>query len=356
MTRTRRASAARYRTCPRVDYRWIAVLGLAACPFLPFVAVAHPMHSEAVERPCEIRPPGDAATPIGGQCSFFVSAGYLIFELDPSHGAQDAGPQVISGAINLNHSTGSIFQTDVGPLANGAVALAESSAEVVHMKPGQLAAWDDGHVLRVSGSALAADGTPGPVVQVSTETTAEVFANYVELGFIHILPKGFDHILFVIGLFLLSPGLKPLLWQVSAFTLAHTITLALGASGMARLPPGIVEPLIALSIVWIAVENLLTSRLHRWRIGVIFCFGLLHGLGFADVLLGIGLSGASFYSALLGFNVGVELGQLAVLGLCFLVVGWAMQKPVYQGRVVVPVSSVIAMIGAYWVVERVGLA
>ena len=314
------------------------------------------MHSEAIERPCEIGQPGEKSSTIKGRCSFFIAAGYLIFELATRQGTETgvAGSQVISGAINLTQSTGSIFQTGSGPLANGAVMLAERSPEVVHMKPGQLAAWDNGYMLQVSGTAAKADGPNGPVVQMNTETVAGAFANYAELGFIHIIPRGFDHILFIIGLFLLSPKLKLLLWQVSAFTIAHTITLALAATGQVRLPPEIVEPLIALSIVWIAVENLLTNRLQRWRIGVVFCFGLLHGLGFAGVLLDIGLSGAHFYSALLAFNLGVELGQLTVIGLCFLLVGWMMQKPVYRGRVVVPASYVIALIGAYWMVERIG--
>lgn len=315
------------------------------------------MHSEAIERPCEIRQPGEKPSTIKGRCSFFIAAGYLIFELASLQGTETevAGAEVISGAINLTQSTGSIFQTGSGPLANGAVMLAERSPQVVHMKAGRLAAWDNGYVLQVSGTPAKADGPNAPVVQMSTETVGEVFANYAKLGFVHIIPRGFDHILFIIGLFLLSPKLKPLLWQVSAFTIAHTITLALAATDQVRLPAEIVEPLIALSIVWIAVENLLNNRLQRWRIAVIFCFGLLHGLGFAGVLLEIGLSGAHFYSALLAFNLGVEIGQLTVIGFCFLVAGWMMKKPVYRGRVVVPASCVIALIGAYWVVERTGL-
>ena len=336
--------------------RWIKVVGLAAISLFPIAAVAHPMHSEAIERPCEISQPGEKTSTIKGRCSFFIAAGYLVFELATREGTETdvAGSQVISGAINLTQSTGSIFQTGSGPLTNGAVRLAQRSPEVVHMKPGELAAWDNGYVLQVSGIAANADGPNGSVAQMNTETVAEVVANYVELGFIHIIPRGFDHILFIIGLFLLSPKLKPLLWQVSAFTIAHTITLALAATDEVRLPAEIVEPLIALSIVWIAVENLLTNRLQRWRIGVIFCFGLLHGLGFAGVLLDIGLSGAHFYSALLAFNLGVEMGQLTVIGCCFLVVGWMMQKPAYRERVVVPASYVITLIGAYWVVERIG--
>ncbi|MEL6889311.1 MAG: HupE/UreJ family protein, partial [Pseudomonadota bacterium] len=141
------------------------------------------------------------------------------------------------------------------------------------------------------------------------------FAAYVPVGFDHILPKGLDHILFVLGLFFLSIRLGPLLWQVSAFTLAHTVTLALGALGLVNIPGAIVEPLIAASIVYVAVENIFARGMNRWRPLVVFGFGLLHGLGFASVLGEFGLPEGTFIPALIGFNVGVEIGQLAVIAL-----------------------------------------
>jgi len=321
------------------------------------------MHSQAIERPCTLHKKADPASLIEARCSFFVAAGYLIFKLDAPSDKQETQTLTISGAINLTQSTGSIFITNGAGLANGAVMLAERSPQAIHMQPGVLATWDNGYVLEVSGTPTAADGAAGTaaqqntgmLAQQNTETLVEVVTNYIELGFLHIIPRGFDHILFVIGLFLLSPRRKELLWQISAFTLAHTLTLGLGAMGVIRLPANIVEPLIALSIVWVGVENLLTQKLHRWRIGVVFSFGLLHGLGFAGVLLDIGLSGAHFYSALLAFNVGVELGQLAVITLCFLTVGWARQHADYHRRVVVPASYVIAIIAAFWVFQRTDL-
>ena len=94
---------------------------------------------------------------------------------------------------------------------------------------------------------------------------AQAFLAYIPIGFDHIVPKGLDHILFVLGLFFLSTRLRPLLWQVSAFTVAHTVTLGLGALGYVTLPPAIVEPVIAASIVFVAIENILTSGLSRWR-------------------------------------------------------------------------------------------
>lgn len=185
------------------------------------------------------------------------------------------------------------------------------------------------------------------------QTSGEVFVRYIPIGFDHIIPKGLDHILFVLGLFFLSARLGPLLWQISAFTLAHTVTLGLGALGWINVPAGIVEPLIAASIVYVAVENILVDTLHKWRIVVIFGFGLLHGLGFASVLGEVGLPAGQFIPALIGFNVGVELGQLSVILLAFLAVGlWFRHKPWYRKRISVPASVIIALIGAFWFVQR----
>ena len=188
---------------------------------------------------------------------------------------------------------------------------------------------------------------------IAGATRTAVFGQYLVLGFTHILPKGLDHMLFVLGLFLLSTRLAPLLWQVTAFTLAHSITLALSMYGVIALPASIVEPLIAASIVAIAVENLFTARLHSWRIFVVFGFGLLHGLGFAGVLTEIGLPRDEFVTGLVAFNVGVEGGQLAVIAIAFLAVGyWFRHRPWYRQRVVLPLSALIALTGMYWMVER----
>jgi len=148
----------------------------------------------------------------------------------------------------------------------------------------------------------------------------QTFARYIPIGFDHIVPKGLDHILFVLGLFFLSARMKPLLTQVSLFTLAHTITLALAALGYVVVPGSIVEPLIAASIVYVAVENIFMKNLSPWRPVVVFGFGLLHGLGFASVLAEFGLPQGAFVPALIGFNVGVEIGQLAVIAVMFLCV------------------------------------
>jgi hypothetical protein len=172
------------------------------------------------------------------------------------------------------------------------------------------------------------------------------------LGVTHILPFGLDHVLFVAGLALLSPRLAPLLLQVTAFTLAHTLTLALSSYGVVSLPSRLVEPLIALSIVYVGVENAVSPRLRPSRLVLVFAFGLLHGLGFAGVLAEMGLPDRHHLLALLAFNVGVELGQLAVLAIVSGALAlWALRGG-DRRTLVRPASLVIAAIGLFWTVER----
>jgi len=194
---------------------------------------------------------------------------------------------------------------------------------------------------------------PIPLAGGAAQSGWSVFADYIPVGFAHILPMGLDHILFVLGLFFLTPRMRPLLWQISAFTAAHTVTLALGALGWVAIRPEIIEPLIAASIVFVAVENLLSDHLSRLRPVVVFVFGLLHGLGFASVLGEFGLPEGRFVPALLGFNLGVEFGQVTVVALAWLAVGaWFGRKPWYRARIAMPASVLIGLIGLYWVLER----
>ena len=142
--------------------------------------------------------------------------------------------------------------------------------------------------------------------------------------------------------------MKPLVWQISAFTLAHTFTLALGSLGYIKIVPEIVEPLIALSIIFISVENIFIKKLSKWRPIVIFIFGLLHGLGFASVLGEFGLPNGFFVPALIGFNVGVEFGQLTVVLLAFVFLGyWFNKKDYYKNLIAKPISGVIGLIGIF---------
>jgi hydrogenase/urease accessory protein HupE len=195
---------------------------------------------------------------------------------------------------------------------------------------------------------LNAAYTPKPFTQVATE--------YTVLGFEHIVPKGIDHILFVLGLFLLSVKLRPLLLQVTAFTLAHSITLGLTIYGVISLSPSVVEPLIALSIVAVGIENMFVKTVKIRRVVVVFLFGLLHGMGFAGVLSQLGLPESDFATALVFFNIGVEAGQLFVIAVAFLCVFWLLKKQqLYRQWVVIPVSALISLIGLYWTYERLFL-
>ena len=183
-------------------------------------------------------------------------------------------------------------------------------------------------------------------------TRWQIARQYLGLGYTHILPKGLDHILFVLGIFLLSPRLKTMLLQVTAFTIAHSITLGLSIYGLVSLPSRVVEPLIALSIVYVAIENLVTRELKPWRLALVFMFGLLHGLGFAGVLRELGLPRGEFLTGLLMFNLGVEGGQLTVIAIA-MAVSWPFTtKGWYRHRVVIPASLMIAAIGIYWTITR----
>lgn len=204
--------------------------------------------------------------------------------------------------------------------------------------------------LLTSGQMSAAMPRGGGKIE---QSWLSVVGYYIVQGFEHIIPKGLDHILFVLGLFFFSLKMRPLLMQVTAFTLAHTITLALATLGVVSVSPSIVEPLIAASIVYVAVENVFHRRMTPWRTAVIFGFGLLHGLGFASVLGDLGLSSGWFITSLISFNIGVELGQLSVIAVAFLLLGLPFgKKPWYRTYIANPASIAIAVIGAWWVIER----
>lgn len=176
---------------------------------------------------------------------------------------------------------------------------------------------------------------------------------FIKAGFEHIIPQGLDHILFVLGLFFSSLKFRSLLLQVTAFTLAHSITLALAAVGVVKLQLSIVEPLIFLSIVWVALENSLFKKTTKWRSLVVFGFGLLHGLGFAALLTEYGLPKDNFISLLLAFNIGVELGQLAVLLVAFILVRAILRNSKNKDRLRVPASIIIGSVGLYWFIESI---
>ena len=175
------------------------------------------------------------------------------------------------------------------------------------------------------------------------------------------MPDGLDHILFVIALCLASTRVRALVIQISTFTVAHTATLGLAAAGVIAPPASIVEPLIAATIAFVAVENLFFKDMNRWRPLIVFGFGLVHGLGFAGFFGELGLPPNQFWSALLGFNPGVEIGQLSVVAgvvlLSRLLLRFLQRRTdaplLYRRYFVMPASLAIAATGGWWAVIRV---
>jgi len=186
----------------------------------------------------------------------------------------------------------------------------------------------------------------------------ETFALYVKNGVQHIIPTGLDHILFVLALFFSTRRLRPLLIQISAFTVAHTATLAMAASGVISPPASIVEPLIAATIAFVAIENLVFKDMTRWRPLVVFAFGLIHGMGFAGFFGSLPIPPDQFWSALIGFNIGVEIGQLTMIALAAVLL-WPVRRVIsdiqYRQFIVWPTCALIGFIGAFWAFERVFL-
>ncbi len=187
----------------------------------------------------------------------------------------------------------------------------------------------------------------------------ETLRLYVRIGVGHILPDGADHILFVLAVFLASVRVRALVWQISAFTVAHTVTLALAATGLITPSANLVEPLIAFTIAFVAIENLVFEEMTRWRPVVVFGFGLIHGLGFAGFFGELGLPPGQFWSALIGFNVGVEIGQLCVI-LSAAILAYALRRWLrdpagvagYRSWIVRPASTLIGLTGLWWGVTR----
>ena len=189
---------------------------------------------------------------------------------------------------------------------------------------------------------------------ITSVSSLKIIRDYLIIGFEHIIPKGLDHILFVLGLFLFASRFSQLVVQVSLFTVAHTITLASASIGLVNIPSNIVEPLIALSISYVALETLWHTRMGWSRLIIIFAFGLLHGLGFASVLMEIGLNQRHFIIGLVAFNVGVEIGQLVVICAAYLFIGILFFKTrFYRSFVQIPLSLVIGAIGGWWFIERI---
>jgi hydrogenase/urease accessory protein HupE len=247
---------------------------------------------------------------------------------------------------------GAYFRVLIEPVApaSGEVTVAMAGGEhpdlVVKLPGGD----NGGNYLTVAPGAEArlVSGSASQPVE-SGNSVAVAFRQ----GVLHVVPEGLDHILFVLGIFLLQRRWKPLLQQSLAFTAAHTITLGLAAAGFVKVPGSIVEPIIALSITALAVENLFVTEAKPWRLVLVFAFGLVHGLGFAGVLSTWIRPGDGFLPTLISANLGVEVGQVIVLATAWLLtMGWSRSQawPHFRRWTCVALASA----GLFWFAERVG--
>jgi len=191
-----------------------------------------------------------------------------------------------------------------------------------------------------------------PAVQAERPTLRGVAWPLFSLGVEHIL-TGYDHLLFLLGLILVGGTVRSLLLVISAFTLAHSITLGLATLNVWVPSPMLIEPAIALSVAYVGVENwFITDASRRWLIT--FPFGLVHGFGFAGALREISLPAGQIPIALAAFNLGVEAGQLAVLAVVLPIVLWLRQQRWFAERGVKGLSAGIALAGICWFIRRVG--
>jgi hypothetical protein len=197
------------------------------------------------------------------------------------------------------------------------------------------------------------EGKRSATVELSGPT-ATGWLSFIAMGTEHIL-SGPDHLLFLLALLALARGFWPIVRIVTGFTVAHSITLSLAALGVVDVPSRIAEPLIAATIVWVAIENLAfpAGGRRRWLVAVVF--GLVHGLGFASALTELGLPRDAMVRALIGFNVGVELGQLAFVAVAIPALVW-LAKPGRIAKLPQALSVVVALAGAVWLVERLFFA
>ncbi len=289
-----------------------------------------------------------------------------------------AGQRCQLGTADLQasqHADGTYLSAQWTPNCPGLSDLASAN---LSLRYGLMFAQDSLHrgLLKVDlpdlqSSALLSPERPETQVSRADNRAWRVFGRYIVEGVWHIW-IGIDHIVFLLSLLVLAPLLpsrqritqwpaaqqaRPVLMDVlavvTAFTVAHSITLGLTIMEWLTPPPDLVEPAIALSVVLAALNNLLgVNSLKRWRLA--FVFGLVHGFGFASVLLDLGLPASALVAALGGFNVGVELGQLAIV-LVFLPIAWHLRHTrFYRWVVVAGGSAAIVVLGLFWTLERMG--
>jgi hydrogenase/urease accessory protein HupE len=351
----------------------VAAAALAAVAAAPLSAFAHPVSTTAVT--LQVLENGTVTAVLT------MDAGALLTKLEVADGSPDTSPPSralgdrildfrgpLSTHVHLSSDVARVGLAVVGALVDDA---GNASVTFAGTLPGgaRSISWGTDLVYGAYPLAVHIADQEESLRWVQGRESSEpfmigharrggAFSRGIWLGFTHIVPLGLDHILFVIGLFLLNTRLKPLLAQVSAFTVAHSVTLALSLYGVVSLPGHVVEPLIALSVAYVGIENVFTSRLQPWRIVIVFGFGLLHGLGFADALASLQLSRADLLATLLSFNLGVELGQLAVIG-CASALLYCLvfaQRATWRPMIVRAASAGVGSMGIVWTIERLFFA
>ncbi len=176
---------------------------------------------------------------------------------------------------------------------------------------------------------------------------------YLKLGYLHVIPLGFDHILFILTLFFSNSNFKSALLQCSIFTIAHSLTLGMAATGILIVNSHYIEVIIALSIFAVSFNIIFPTNLKFLRFGFVFIFGLFHGLGFATVLNKIGLPENDFFTALISFNIGVELAQITIIMICYFCIAKQFKnKKWYKPKLVNPLAFAICCIALFWTMER----
>lgn len=305
-----------------------------------------------------------------------VRAGRLDASLGPASGDEDTDAalasrlgELVAAQLELTDRDGrplivrSLVATSDGQMlrllltvdARGGVR-ARLALHAGHQPPPAYRIRRDGAVepeVRHEGDQVELAATPPP------EPLPTLLARSARQGFLHVLPWGFDHVLFVLGLALVARGWRHLLALVTTFTVAHSLTLGTAATGL--LPTAAfatpIEVLIALSLVAVAIEALRApapdaGRRCRHGLALVFAFGLAHGLGFASALADLGQSRDRLLPMLIGFNLGVEGGQLSTIALAWLAAGWTRNRPWHRRWVVIPASMLIAGCGVVWAVQR----
>jgi hydrogenase/urease accessory protein HupE len=195
---------------------------------------------------------------------------------------------------------------------------------------------------------------PTLTLSTATQSNSHSFLEFLKLGIEHIL-SGYDHLLFLFALMVVCRDLRSILTVITCFTIAHSITLGLATFDIVRLPGRIMEPLIAASIAYVGMENLVRGDSPKGRTLIAFSFGLVHGLGFADALQELGITSSQFgiVVPLVGFNLGVEVGQLSVAAIVLPILWQLRRNPSFVRRWVPVCSVAVALVGSYWMVERI---